>query len=203
MCPRPEVRVRIPGAQDPPYCRLADPVTEAGQPALHPAVSPGRILPRQPQHQLADLLADPRAARPVRVRPRARDQAAVPGQQRAWRDEPACPPRRWQPGQRGQDRPVGPVRLRPGDRTPEHRYLMTEHHDLRVLSLLAAAQQNQPAEHPDHDQVQQSGRHEPRSCRNLLILPNRRSRPSRRVLERYRDCASLHPEESFSRSMTA
>jgi hypothetical protein len=28
-----------PGARDPPYCRLADPVTEAGQLALHPAIS--------------------------------------------------------------------------------------------------------------------------------------------------------------------
>ncbi len=53
--------------------------------------------------------------------------------------------RGWQqPGQRRQDRPVGPVRLRPGDLTPEHRDLMTEHHDLRIPGSLAAAQQEQP-----------------------------------------------------------
>ena len=35
----------------------ADLVTEPGQLAVHPAVSPGRVLPRQPQHQVADLFA--------------------------------------------------------------------------------------------------------------------------------------------------
>ncbi len=66
-----------------------------------------------------------------------------------------------QPGQRRQDRPVGPVRRGPGDLTPEHRDLMTEHHDLRMLGRLAAAEQHQPAKDPDHDQVEQSKRHEP------------------------------------------
>jgi hypothetical protein len=47
------------------------------------------------------------------------------------------------------NRAVGPVRLRPGDLTPEHRDLMTEHHDLRVLGRLAAAEQHEPAKHPD------------------------------------------------------
>jgi hypothetical protein len=43
------------------------------------------------------------------------------------------------------NRAVGPVRLRPGDLTPEHRDLMTEQHDLRVLGRPAAAeQQSQP-----------------------------------------------------------
>jgi hypothetical protein len=46
-----------------------------------------------------------------------------------------------QPGERGQDRPVGPVRLRPGDMTSENRELMAEHHDLCILGCLAAAQQ--------------------------------------------------------------
>jgi hypothetical protein len=45
-----------------------------------------------------------------------------------------------QPGQRRQDRPVGPVWLAPGDLTPEHRDLMAEHHDLGILGRLAAAQ---------------------------------------------------------------
>jgi hypothetical protein len=45
--------------------------------------------------------------------------AAVPGQQRALRDEPMGAQPGWQqPGQRCQDRPVGPVRLWPGDLPP-------------------------------------------------------------------------------------
>jgi len=67
-----------PGAQDPPG-RFADPVSEPGHLAVHPAVSPGGVLPRQPQCRVADLPASARAARPVRVCPLAGDQAAVPG----------------------------------------------------------------------------------------------------------------------------
>jgi hypothetical protein len=44
-----------------------------------------------------------------------------------------------------------------------------------VLDALAAAQQRQPAEDPDQDQIEQAKRHKPRSCRNQLIRPNRRS----------------------------
>ena len=54
--------------------------TEPGQFAVYSAVPPGRVLLHQPQRQVADLLAGPRPARLVRVRPLAGDQAAVPGQ---------------------------------------------------------------------------------------------------------------------------
>jgi hypothetical protein len=116
----------------------------------------------------------------------AGEEAAVPGQQGAWRDQPAATHRRWQqPGQGCQDRPVGPVRLRQGDLAPEHHHLVAQHHDLRVLGGLVAAQHDQPAEDPDHDQVQETDRHEPRSCPNSPIRANRRSPPLQRVLERY------------------
>ena len=45
------------------------------------------------------------------------------------------------------------------DLTAEHGDLMTEHQDLRVLGRLAAAEQDQPAEDPDHDQVEHTERH--------------------------------------------
>jgi len=92
-------------------------------------------------------------------------------------------------GQRRQDRPVGPVRLRAGDLSPQHRDLMTENHDLRILGRLAGGQQHPPAKDPDHDQVEQAKGHRPRSCRNQLIRPNRRSQYLRRVLRRYRHAA--------------
>jgi hypothetical protein len=78
------------------------------------------------------------------------------------------------PGQRRQDRPVSPVLLGPNDLTPENGYFVTEHHNLRILGRLAAAQQHQPAEDPDHDQVEQAKGHKPRSCRSQPIRPNRR-----------------------------
>jgi hypothetical protein len=44
-------------------------------------------------------------------------------------------------GERCQDRPVGPVRFRLVDLTPQHQDLRTEHHDLRVLRCVVAARQ--------------------------------------------------------------
>ena len=49
--------------------------------------------------------------------------------------------------------------------------LVAEHQDFGVLGRLAAAQQDQPAEDPDHDQVEQPDTHEWRSCRNRRIWP--------------------------------
>ena len=105
-----------PGTEDPADGRRTDVVAEAGQPAVHPAVSPGRVLPCQPQHQSADLVARPRAAWPVGLGPLAGDQTAVPCQQGSRRDQPAATQRGGQqPGQGRQDRAVGPVRPGPGD----------------------------------------------------------------------------------------
>ena len=115
------------GAQDPPDGRVADLVTEPGQLAVHSAVSPGRVLLRQSQRKLAYFLADPGSAWPAGIRPLALDQPAVPGQYGAWRDEPmGAQYRRHPPGWRRQDRPVGPVQLRPRDLTPQHRDFVAE-----------------------------------------------------------------------------
>ena len=113
-------------------------------------------------------------------------QTAVPGQQGSRRDQPTAAQRgRQQPGQCRPHRAVGPVRLRLGDLTAEHHHLVTQHHDLRVLGRLTSAQQAQPAEDPDRDQVQQTDKHKPRSCPNPSTRPSRRPQPMRRVLERY------------------
>jgi hypothetical protein len=91
-----------------------------------------------------------------------------------------------QPGQCCQDRLVGPIRPGPGYLTVRHHHLVTKHQDLRVLRRLAPAQQDQPAEHPDHDQV-------PR----LSLL--------RRVLRRYRPSGSKnrHPATRHDMGKTA
>ena len=73
-----------------------------------------------------------------------------------------------------------------GDLTPQHRDLMTEHHDLRILDASLRPSSHQPAKDPDHDQVEQAKGHKPRSCRNQLVRPIRRSQYLRRVLKRYR-----------------
>jgi hypothetical protein len=43
-----------------------------------------------------------------------------------------------------------------------------------------------PAEYADRDQIQQTDRHDPRSCPNPSTLPNRGSESLHRVLKRYR-----------------
>jgi hypothetical protein len=97
-----------PGTQDPPHRRRADVVAEPAQLAVHPAVSPARVLPRQLRHQAADVLAGPRSAGLVWGGPFAGDQPSVPGQKRARRDEPATVQYdRQVPGQRRQDGTVG------------------------------------------------------------------------------------------------
>jgi hypothetical protein len=77
-----------------------------------------------------------------------------------------------------------------------HSDLMTVHHDLCVLGRLAAAEQRQPAEDPDHDQVEQAKGHRSRSCRNqhhptqpqvtvsTSARPDRRLGPGRRPIIR-------------------
>jgi hypothetical protein len=83
--------------------------------------------------------------------------------------------------------PSGPG---PEDPTAQHRDLRTEHHGLRVLGCLAAAGQHQPAEDPDHDQIEQAKGHQSRPCRTQPIRPNRSSQYPLRVLKRYRPCAT-------------
>jgi hypothetical protein len=65
----------------------AEVVPEPGEFAVHAAVSPGRVLPGQPQCQVAEFLAGWRAPGLVRVGPFALDEPAVPGQQRARGDQ--------------------------------------------------------------------------------------------------------------------
>jgi len=71
-----------------------------------------------------------------------------------------------QPGQGGEHGTVSPVRPRARDLPSQHRDLMPQHEDLRVLRSVAARQQRQqrqPAEHPDHEQVEETDQHERRA----------------------------------------
>ena len=123
----------------------------------------------------------------------------MPGQQGSRRDQSAAPQLGGQqPGQGRQDRAVGPVR--PGTAHPaaQHHHLMAQHQDLRLLGCPAAAQQGQPAEHPDRDQVQQTDRHEPRACPTPPTTTNRSSGTLRRVLKQYRVYSSQHRQATAS-----
>ena len=60
------------------------------------------------------------------------------------------------PGQRGQDRPVGPGQPRPFDLALEDGNLVAQDEDLGVLGAVGAGEQGQPAEHADHREVSKS-----------------------------------------------
>ena len=68
-----------------------------------------------------------------------------------------------QPGQGGEQRTVSPVQLRAGDLTTKHRDLVPEDQDLRVLGSVTARQEHHPAEHPDHEEVNETDQHERRA----------------------------------------
>jgi hypothetical protein len=61
-------------------------MAEPHQLTLDPAMPPPRILPGQPHNEIPNLVADRRTTRPARIRPTPFDQAAMPDQQRAGRD---------------------------------------------------------------------------------------------------------------------
>jgi hypothetical protein len=47
--------------------------------------------------------------------------------------------------------------------TAQYRHLMPQHQDLCVLGGVAARQKRQPAEHSDHEQVDEADQHERRA----------------------------------------
>jgi hypothetical protein len=55
------------------------------------------------------------------------------------------------------------LRLRAGDLAAQDRDLVTQDKDLRVLGVILPRQERQPAEHPDHEQVDKADEHERRS----------------------------------------
>jgi hypothetical protein len=85
----------------------------------------------------------------------------VPGEQGARRHDPLHPkvPGQ-QPRQGGYHRPVSPVRFRAGDLAAQDRDLVPEHQDFHVLGNIAAGEERQPAERPDHEQIDEAKEHE-------------------------------------------
>jgi hypothetical protein len=83
----------------------------------------------------------------------------VPAQQGPGRDDQAQLaelPGGQQPGQRGQDRPLGPRQPRSLDLPLKHGNLLAQDQDLRVLGALGPGQQGEPAEYPEHREAGES-----------------------------------------------
>jgi hypothetical protein len=61
-----------------------------------------------------------------------------------------------QPGQRGQDRLIGPGQLRRPGLALEHGDLVAQDEDLGVLGPVRVSEQGKPVEHAQHRQIPQS-----------------------------------------------
>ena len=155
-------RAHTSSGQDRPDRAGSESVAQAGQLALNAPTTPGRVVPGQPQHQLAHLSRDRWTTRtPPRIGPPPRDQVAMPAQQGGRGDEECWPPRpRQQPRQPGQHRPVGRFQIQPAHPPTEYRDLVPQHEHLDRVGVPTASQQdhqlqclpkNQVAERQDHD----------------------------------------------------
>jgi hypothetical protein len=123
-------------------------------------VAPGRVVPGHLQHQRPYGLGGPGpTGTAVRVAPVPPDEVGVPAQQGPRGHDQAQPAElaAWQPpGQRGQDRPVGPRQPRGLDLPLEHSDLMPQNKDLGILGAVGPGEQGKPAEHAQHRQVSES-----------------------------------------------
>jgi hypothetical protein len=148
------------GLEDTADGRCADPVAEFQQLALDPLVSPAGIFGSEPLDERGDLGTDRRPSPPVRAGPRAVDQAEVPAQDGAGRDQPVPPqPCRQKPDECGEDRAAGPAEPGPRVGAAQHGDLVPQHEQLGVLGGRWPAEQDQPAAQPDEDEVEQAQGH--------------------------------------------
>src|ERR1022692_666971 len=149
------------GGQDPPDRAFANAVTAADKFALDAPVAPARVLPGQLLDEFAYLVRDRRASRGVRVSPFLPGQALMPGEEGARGHDSVQPEAGGQqPSQSGDHCAVGPVRPRAGNLTAQDEYLVPKYQDLRVLRGITPGEEDQPAEQPDHEQVDKADEHD-------------------------------------------
>jgi hypothetical protein len=142
-------------------------VAEFEQLALHSAVSPARVLPRQSYDQPGEDVVDRWPSGPVRVGPPPAYEVAVPAQDGARGDQAVAPKCSGQPpDQGGEHGSVRPVQAwsrvgvaEHGDLVPEHGDLVPEHEELDVLAGGRAPHQQDQSEDLLEDQVEQSQQH--------------------------------------------
>ena len=159
----PRCRIDACKMQNLPHGGRCDCHAELHELAVDSAVSPLRILPRQPDDKAGDARDFRRASRPA---PLARVvflrcQPAVPGQQSRWRhgEDLGPAPARHKPRQRGEPGPIGRLVPHPVGVPPQYRILMPEHQQFGILRQVAAEHQDGQAEYPAREQVDDLEQH--------------------------------------------
>ena len=135
-------RINTRSAQDLPDGGWRDGHAEFCHFALDPAVSPQRILLRQPDDKAGDAgnRRRPTGLAAVARIVLARGQLAVPGQQRRWRhgEDFGPAPAGQEPGQRGEPYPVGRLVTHPPGMAAQHRVLVPEYQQFSILRQVRA-----------------------------------------------------------------
>ena len=150
-------RIDASGTQDLPHRGWRDRHAELRQLAVDPAVSPQRILLRQPNDKACGAREYWRAAGlapPARV-VFLRGQIALPREQRRWRNRenlgPA--PAGYEPSQRSEPGPVGGLVPHSGGVAAQHCVLVPEHKQLSIFRPVATEHQGSQAENRAHQYV--------------------------------------------------
>ncbi len=140
-----------------------DLVSEAGQFAVDPPVTPGGIVGGRAQHQSLDRSSGGRSpgTTPPAVVPSARHELAMPGQQGSWGDRedlrPATPG--YQGRERRQPQAIGGLIAHPSDLTGQNRVLVPEYQQFRLLGDVTAKQQRGQRQQTSSDGVHRGQEH--------------------------------------------
>jgi hypothetical protein len=182
-------RIDTRGMQDLPHRGRRYGEAELRQLAVYPAVSPQRVLLRQPDDKAGDAPGCRRTAglallaRVVLLR----GQSAVPGKQRRWRHGedlwPALPGQ--EPHQRREPHPVSRVVPDLADVAAEHRVLVPKHQQLSSLCPVTAEHQRSHTEDPAREQVDDLRSTRPANHHGDRPAGDRAGQPLGRVFERH------------------
>jgi hypothetical protein len=120
------------------------PVTKVEQLALDSLVSPAVILPGHARDQRDHRLIDGPTPEMVGIGPLVGDQATMPVQDRARRDQAMLAQHRGQrPDQRGKHRSIRPVQARLRIGSAQHRDFVAQHQEFNMLRRRRATEQQQ------------------------------------------------------------
>jgi hypothetical protein len=150
--------------QDVPHRARSHRVTKTHDLAVDPAVTPRRVLPRQPDHQLPDQHRDTWAStswsRLRRIGPVPRDQLPVPAQQRRRRHDP-CREQfaRQHPCERSQHQPVFRLQPRTTHLPTQHRHLMPTHEQFDILRRPTTTASHHQSEQRPENRIQRREEH--------------------------------------------
>jgi hypothetical protein len=140
-------------------------VAELEQLTLDSLISPAGILPGHAPDQHGHSVLDGWTPDAVWIRPFLGDQAPVPTQDRARRDQSMPPQHQRQPsGERGEHRSIRPVQAGLGVSSAQHGDFVTQHQELDVLGHRRTGEQQQQVHQLTEDQVEQTQGHGSRSC---------------------------------------